>query len=209
MTLQIFNDITEHLLNDERPSKYLNKLLIEGRLTEYPLNMLMELEKTEQSPKYHAEGNVWIHTMMVVDEAAAVKEKSRNPAVFMWAALLHDIGKPETTSMNNGRITAYNHDIAGARLAEDFLRYYNCTEDFIENVTALVRWHMQILYIVRGRPNANLEKMKEEADLEEIALLGYCDRMGRLGIDRELEQENIRLFLQKARSLEGEEESYA
>lgn len=60
--------------------------------------MLHRLKGTEQSLLHHPEGDVWNHTLLVVDEAANVKNKSTDAAVFMWAALLHDIGKPDTTT---------------------------------------------------------------------------------------------------------------
>jgi putative nucleotidyltransferase with HDIG domain len=48
--------------------------------------------------------------LLVVDEAAKRKAYSTDQRVFMWAALLHDIGKPASTRLRKGRITAYNHD---------------------------------------------------------------------------------------------------
>lgn len=57
--------------------------------------------------------------MQVIDAAAHNRIKSREPVVFMWAALLHDLGKAPTTRLRKGRITAYDHDRVGAEMAEE------------------------------------------------------------------------------------------
>jgi putative nucleotidyltransferase with HDIG domain len=85
--------------------------------------------------------------MLVVDQAAGLKQYSTDSRVFMWAALLHDIGKPLVTKRHRGKITAYNHDREGAELTRRFLRPLTEEEDFIERVAWLVRYHMQILYV--------------------------------------------------------------
>lgn len=108
------------------------------------------LTDTPQSPLYHPEGSVWNHTMMVLDNAAVLKTKSRDSRAFMWAALLHDIGKTPTTKIKHGKITSYDHDVSGAELAVRFLSELTDEENHIEKVTRLVRWHMQSLYITNG-----------------------------------------------------------
>lgn len=99
---EMYKEITSHLLLDKRPSEYLDQASVTEIFHQYPFLLLEGMKNTEQSPKYHPEGNVWIHTMMVVDEAAKRRKYSKNPEVFMWAALLHDIGKPPTTKSHNG-----------------------------------------------------------------------------------------------------------
>lgn len=106
---EIFNLITQHLLNDASPSEFLIDLSRTPLLDIKPFDVLLKLQSTPQSPIHHPEGNAWNHTLLVVDEAAKIRDKSRNKEVFMWASLLHDIGKPETTATRKGRITSYNH----------------------------------------------------------------------------------------------------
>ena len=198
--LSIFAEIQSHLIQDEMPSQYFNQIIQEGCLQDYPLKMLSRMQQTSQSAKHHPEGNVWNHTMLVVDEAAKRKEQSKDAVALMWAALLHDIGKPDTTRKRKGRITAYDHDRRGAVLAGDFLQHYSCKEAFIQKVVALVRWHMQILYVVKDLPFADIPAMQKESDIEEIALLGLCDRLGRLQVNQALEENNIAVFLNKVRN---------
>lgn len=200
---KLYEEFETHLMKDEKPSLYFNSLLGEGDLNEYPFNMIKALEKVNQSPKYHPEGSVWNHTMLVVDNAARKKELSEHPQAFMWAALLHDIGKPPTTKVRKGRITSYDHDIYGARMAREFLEEFTEDEGLIEKVTKLVRWHMQALFVVKDLPFADIEKMVSEVSIDEIALLSLCDRLGRGEMNLEKvkeEEENIRMFIQKCKS---------
>ena len=100
---EIFKNIENHLLQDMKPSEYLNWELKNESLNEYPFTMLSDLKNIEQNKQHHPEGNVWNHTMLVIDNAAGVKDKSEDKRVFMWAALLHDIGKAKTTKFVKGK----------------------------------------------------------------------------------------------------------
>lgn len=195
----LYRNMDIHLMTDPKPSEYLNSLRLAGKLDEHPFSMLIDMVQTKQSPKYHPEGSVWNHTMMVVDEAAKVRKQSKYIHEFMWAALLHDIGKPKTTKVRKGKITSYDHDIEGEDLARKFLLELTSKEDFIHRVCSLVRWHMNILYVINDLPFADIPKMKQSVNLEELTLLGYCDRMGRLGAKRSKEEQNTRIFLRKVR----------
>ena len=197
MEKEHFIEIEQALLGLEQPSTWLNQLLEQAWFKKTPFFELYQLSKTEQSPKHHPEGDAWKHTMLVVNEAAKVKDQSSHPRAFMWGAFLHDIGKPETTKRHKGRITAYNHDAVGAKKAEQFLRYFQEEEDFIRLTTAYVRWHMMILYVIKDLPFGDVKRMKQEIEAKEIALLGWCDRMGRLDADAAEERMDIDRFLEK------------
>lgn len=197
--LLLLYEINNHILLDEQPSIFLNSIVNTNIFKEYPFYMLYKLKETEQSPIYHPEGNAWNHTMLVVDEAAKLRNKSRDERVFMWAALLHDIGKAETTKNKKGKITAYNHETVGADLCVKFLQEFTTDDKFIQKVKGLVRWHMQILHVVKDMPFADIKSMKEETDIREVALLGFCDRMGRTNVDTIKEKNNIIMFLEKCK----------
>ncbi len=193
----LFADIETHLLHDPKPSQFLGRICSLAEFGQYPFGMLKSLQTTEQSPRYHAEGNVWNHTVMVVDEAAKVRDRSENPRVFMWAALLHDIGKPSTTKNRKGKITSYEHEAVGAGLAGDFLREFSQDGAFIEGVCNLIRYHMQILFVLKELPFAAVEGMKKHVRISELALFCLCDRLGRAGADRRTEEANVREFIRK------------
>lgn len=197
----IFEDITSHLLTDEKPSLYIEELTRQGIFKEYPFVLLHKLRETEQSPKYHPEGSAWNHTMMVLDEAAKAREKSRNKEVFMWSALLHDIGKPPTTRNRKGKITSYDHDKVGEGLCEEFLQFFNCEQAFIDSVAAMVRYHMHMLYVLRKLPYADMKGLLKRVDIYELALLCLCDRLGRTDADRREEEKEYTGFLQALQKL--------
>src|SRR5699024_11110059 len=88
------------------------------------------------------------------------------------------------------------HDIVGAKLAEEFLIEFTDDEKFIGEVVALVRWHMQVLFVTKKMPFADIKTMTEEADITQLALLGLSDRLGREGADREEEIKNIMKFIE-------------
>lgn len=180
---EIFFNIEEHLLNDDKPSSYLEKALKAHMFDKYPFSMIKDLQEVDQSPKFHPEGNVFIHTMMVVDEGAKHREKSKDKRVFMWALLLHDIGKKSTTKVRKGRLTSYDHDIVGANMTREFLTYFNEQESFITEVTGLVRWHMQSLFVTKNLKFQNISNMLEDVNTNEIVLVSLSDRLGRGNLD--------------------------
>ena len=171
-------DIKEHLALDEAPSKYLIKN--REHLKNTPLERIYDLQKVEQEPKFHPEGNVWNHTVQVVDNAAKLKKYANKINEFMFAAMLHDIGKGATTKRNkDGKLISYNHDEVGAKLVEEILK--RCDSEFLDisYVSKLVKYHMHHLYIVKNLPYGNTEEMIKEANLNDLVLLFICDRLGR------------------------------
>ena len=180
---EIFFNVEKHLLNDDKPSSYLEEALKAHMFDKYPFSMIKDLQDVGQNPKFHPEGNVFIHTMMVVDEGAKNREKSKDKRVFMWALLLHDIGKKPTTKIRKGRLTSYDHDIVGADMTKEFLTYFNEEQNFISKVTALVRWHMQSLFVTKNMKFQNISNMLEEVNTNEIVLVSLSDRLGRGNLD--------------------------
>lgn len=206
-----FNEFEFHILNDEKPSLYFNELLNSGSFPEsYPFSMLSKLASVPQSSKYHPEGSVWNHTMLVIDEAAKRRSLSKNARAFMWAALLHDLGKAPTTKVRNGKITSYDHDKVGKELCIKFLSELTDDADLIKETSLLVRWHMQILFVLKDLPFADIDKMAEEVSINEIALLSLCDRLGRGEMTSEKlekEEEDVRIFIKKCQKRLNNERS--
>lgn len=194
---EAFQATEECLLHDEQPSKQLRALANEVWPHVRGFENLLKQQKTEQSPVHHPEGSVWEHTLLVVDAAAKIKQFSADGRAFMWAALLHDIGKPSATRVHKGRITAYDHDKIGAKMAREFLVAMTEDAEFSLKTAMLVRYHMQILYVHKRLSFQDISGMKQNTDLAEIALLGYCDRIGRRGADAGSVRGEILTFLQR------------
>lgn len=198
-----FIEFDAHLMSDNKPSNYIEELSKTGIFeVKYPYTLLGDLKKVPQSPTHHPEGSVWNHTMLVLDNAGERRHLSKDPKVFMWAALLHDLGKAPTTQLKKGKITSYDHDKFGERLSIEFLKEFISDDKFINQVSKMVRWHMQILFVTKGLPFADIKRMSAEVSIDEIALLGLCDRLGRgeMTLDKKQEEErSIKTFLEKCR----------
>lgn len=199
--MQTFIEFDAHLMSDHKPSNYFNELHKTGIFEErYPFTLLGDLRRVPQSPLHHPEGSVWNHTMLVLDNAGERKHLSRNPNVLMWSALLHDLGKAPATKLRKGKITSYDHDKMGEMLSVKFLKEFTSDDDFIYKVSKLVRWHMQILFVTKGLPFADIKRMATEVSIDEVALLGLCDRLGRgnMTVEKKLQEEKgIITFIEK------------
>ena len=179
------------------PSVDIKKLIDEGKFDEKPFIKIKNLENIEQNLIHHPEGNVLNHTLLVVDKASEYKEKSKNKRVFMWAALLHDLGKLTTTKVRKGKITAYGHDLQGEILSRQFLHQLTDDEAFIDDVCILVKHHMQPLFYDKKLPFFKDKEIIEDSDYEEISLLSMADRLGRANLCEEkikMEEKRINNF---------------
>lgn len=211
--VELFQEIDTHLLQDYKPSDYFKELIEESFFKDTePFTMLSCLIDVQQNLKFHPEGSVWNHTLMVVDEAARRRNESSEKRIFMWSALLHDIGKAPTTRIRKGKITSYNHEKWGRNMSRKFLKEFNEDDIFIKKVSSMVRWHMEALFVVKELPFADIGTMLKEVSLSEIALLNLCDRLGRGGMtDKKAEDEEkgIKLFVERCRGyMDGKEYKY-
>ena len=176
---ELYEKLDFILINSEKPSVEIKNLMRLDEFDQNPFVKIKDLENIEQNPTHHPEGNVLNHTLLVVDNASKYKEKSKDKRVFMWAALLHDLGKLTTTKERKGRITAYNHDLQGEILAREFLNSLTEDENFINNVCNLVKFHMQPLFYDKKLPFFKEKEIIEKSNYKEISLLSLADRLGR------------------------------
>jgi tRNA nucleotidyltransferase (CCA-adding enzyme) len=139
------------LLGAARPSVGLTLARATGAIaSSFP--ELAALADTPQDPEWHPEGDVWVHTLMVVDAAAAVLThgtwglQDREPLHVMLGSLLHDLGKARTTetAIKDGRtrIISPRHEAAGEAPAQAVLSRLTFGEDAEAAVLAIVRWHL-------------------------------------------------------------------
>lgn len=185
ITKEVFNEISKNLLESTKPSSCIKHLLEEGKLDHKPFDMLKKLSEIEQSPIHHPEGNVLNHVLLVIDNASTYKKYSDDEKVFMWAALLHDIGKLTTTRIRKNRITSYNHDIEGEKMSIEFLDMLTDDDVFKQKVSKLVRYHMQPLFFDKNLQFFSPKQMLNEVDYNEIYYLSICDRLGRKNLTEE------------------------
>ncbi len=191
---QIYTEIKQILLESDKPSEELKKLINNGEFNEYPFKMLVDLKSVEQNLTFHKEGNVFNHTMLVVDKASILKTQSENQKVFMLSALLHDIGKLKTTKVSkSGKITSYGHDKSSSKLVKEFLEGLE-DEDTIKDVSKLTLYHMQSLYYQHKSDLFNSRGILKDVDINDLFLLTMADRTGRGGVSEEDEILKINRF---------------
>jgi tRNA nucleotidyltransferase (CCA-adding enzyme) len=148
------------LLKAERPSVGLELLREMDWLKHFPA--LDALVECEQHPDWHPEGDVWEHTLRVVDNAAWARDKVAEEwrEAFMFGCLLHDVGKPSTTvtpeMIEAGEHpmqmlwTAHGHDQAGREPAEQFMAAITQDKTLIERVVLIVAKHLQPCNLTMG-----------------------------------------------------------
>ncbi|MCD7717689.1 MAG: HD domain-containing protein [Lachnospiraceae bacterium] len=170
------------LLGLNEPSQWFDSLLEIGGLSEIFPEVAV-LANVSQDSKHHPEGNVYIHTMMVVDYAALIRDQAVRPFPFMLSALCHDLGKAVTTQADtDGRIHAYGHEEAGITISDSMLRRIGVDDDTVSYVKNMVRLHMQPNKKYRdGSKIKSTNKMFNEAICpEDLLLLSEADHFGRL-----------------------------
>ncbi|WP_419724610.1 HD domain-containing protein [Terrisporobacter petrolearius] len=191
---ELFLTVDDILQSSDKPSVEIRKLIDEGKFDEKPFIIIKNLEDIEQDLIHHPEGNVLNHTLLVIDKASDFKEKSKNKRVFMWAALLHDLGKLTTTKKMKNKITAYGHDLQGEILSRQFLRQVTEDEEFINEVCILVKHHMQPLFYDKKLPYFKEKEIINDSNYEEVSLLSLADRLGRSALSEEkIKQEEKRI----------------
>ncbi|HEU0050502.1 MAG TPA: HD domain-containing protein [Patescibacteria group bacterium] len=149
---RISDEIKKLLLKAERPSigfELASELGVIAR--DYP--MLANLQTTPQEPEWHPEGNVWIHTMMVVDAAAnIIRRKDRQftdleKLEVIIGALCHDLGKPATTQMGEKhgipRIRSLGHEEAGIEPAKALLEKWMFGDIVLHAATMAASQHLK------------------------------------------------------------------
>lgn len=118
------------------------ELLSETGLLDHVLPEVAAMQGVEQPPEFHPEGDVWTHTMMML-------ETMRDPkASLALGVLLHDVGKPPTFTVAE-RIRFDGHVQMGAEMAVGILRRLRCSNPLIERVEALVANHLRFMDVKR------------------------------------------------------------
>lgn len=111
------------------------------------------LKNCEQNPKWHGEGNAWIHTKKCVEAAYDLVLEPRyealNPRIAIAAVLFHDIGKGVTTEFVKGAWHAYGHEFAGEKIARRLL--WDEVLSIREIICACARYHMKVLNLASSK----------------------------------------------------------
>jgi poly(A) polymerase len=123
------------------------ELLDETQLLEQVLPEIKKMQGVQQPPQYHPEGDVWIHTLMLLEGLPAGCSKT-----LALGALLHDVGKPPTFRVAPDRIRFDGHAEIGTKMAEEICHRFRLSNEEMEQVLSLVANHMRF---------GDIMKMKE------------------------------------------------
>jgi tRNA nucleotidyltransferase (CCA-adding enzyme) len=146
---RLWGEVSKLLLKARRPSLGLEFLRQTGLLRFFP--ELAAMVGVPQDPEWHPEGTVWEHTLMVVDEAAALRTGEREAdLVLMFGALCHDLGKPATTVVEGGRVRSPDHESQGLAPTRAFLHRLRANHDLVDQVCALVANHLAPAQFTQG-----------------------------------------------------------
>lgn len=176
---RVFEEIKKLLLKSRQPSQGFEVLDTFGMLSYFP--ELLALQGVPQEPSYHPEGDVWIHTLMVVDEMSRLHSDNMEQNLYLsLAALCHDLGKSNTTKKVDGRIRAIGHENTGVPLTEQFLKHLSDEKALIEKIIPLVKHHLKPLqFYKQGAKSAAIRRLANQVNIRELVLLAQADYLGR------------------------------
>jgi tRNA nucleotidyltransferase (CCA-adding enzyme) len=177
----------EKLLSAPRPSVGF-ALAMDLGVTARLFPELQALAGCPQEPEWHPEGDVWVHTLQVVDEARTRVDDLSRPQrlAVMLGALCHDFGKPSTTAVIDGRIRSMDHEEQGVAPTLTFLDRLMVRSidsyDVRHQVVGLVAQHLKpgAWFKVRDEVgDGAFRRLALKVDLELLARVAKADCLGR------------------------------
>lgn len=148
-------------------------LLDESGLLQVILPEMEALKGCSQPPEFHPEGDVWVHTRLML---SLLPEVVSTP--LLLSVLLHDIAKPGTRTVDEtGRIRFNGHDDLGATMTGDILRRLKFSNEVIDATVEAVRLHMKFMHVQEMRP-AKLKRWMADATFDDQMALHRVDCLG-------------------------------
>jgi tRNA nucleotidyltransferase (CCA-adding enzyme) len=203
---RIWGEFEKLLLQAKRPSIGF-KIAREIGVIHQLLPEMEPLYRCDQDPEWHPEGNVWIHTLMVIDEARQRNGDLDRPqlATIMLGAICHDLGKPKTTAIIDGRVRSPNHEAEGVEPATKILDRLNIYTldgyDVRAQVLGIVTEHLRPSAFHKAKDTVRdgaFRRLAQKVDLELLVRFARSDCHGRTGT---FDCSAMDWFLDRARSL--------
>jgi tRNA nucleotidyltransferase (CCA-adding enzyme) len=178
---RVFMEMEKALLKSDTPSVFFENIRQMNHLS-YWFPELEALIGIEQNKTHHKEGDVWTHTMMVLDCAAKYRDKVQKPLSFMLSALVHDFGKAMTTSKKNGVIHSYNHETEGLPVVREFVKRLTNNNEITRYVLNMTEHHMKpnMLYAHKSAVKATNKMFDKSVAPGDLIYLAMCDSLGKL-----------------------------
>lgn len=186
---RIFAEMSKILLTPH-PDRIL-RLMKKSGILHHILPELTSMSGLEQPANFHPEGDVWEHTMRVVQKVRGMAIRGANGLIdddcniLMWAALLHDVGKIKTQEIHeDGKITFHGHDSLGAKIVrEDIMPRLKVSASIRDGVADLVKKHM-IFCQVSKMKKSTFKKLARKDDgklLDLLIILHTADALASSG----------------------------
>lgn len=177
----IYEQMKKALLLWNRPSEYFENLFDTESLKKF-FPELEELIDVPQTAEHHKEGDVWTHTMMVVDEAAKRRNLVKYPLGFMLSALCHDFGKTVCTEEINGTIHAYRHETEGLPVVKRFMERIKAEKKLEEYVLNMTELHMlpNMMASARSARKSTNKMFSKSVEPYDLMQLSICDGLGKI-----------------------------
>jgi tRNA nucleotidyltransferase (CCA-adding enzyme) len=192
-TIQLSQTLTQQALSPERLFVEWKKLILKGKdyfagleylrkcrwLEFYP--ELEALVGCEQDPKWHPEGDVWIHTLHCLNAFAQTRIGDEwEDLVVGFAVLCHDFGKAVTTEHRDGRIRSPGHAKAGVEISRSFLGRMTNQKDLIDEILPLVQDHMTPYELYKKAGNAAIRRLAGRVGrIDRLIRVATADKGGR------------------------------
>jgi tRNA nucleotidyltransferase (CCA-adding enzyme) len=203
---RVFEELKKLFLKSFKPSIGFELIRELGILKYFP--ELKVLIGCIQDKEYHPEGDVWIHTMMCLDELARIiREENINDEYkklyLFYGILCHDLGKPFCTQEINGKITSHKHESLGIEPTISFLSKLTNEKRFIDIVCTLVKNHLAPfqLYLAESSLKA-IKRLSLKVNIEDLCIVCLADCLGRDIPNKDKCHAATRWLLEKAKELE-------
>jgi tRNA nucleotidyltransferase (CCA-adding enzyme) len=182
-----YTEFLFELVNSDRPSEYFEQIKHDNLISYLPeLNSLINCI---HDPVWHPEGDVWIHTLMVIDAAASLRHNfisDYDKCSFMLGALCHDLGKPYTTEYTDGRLRSLMHDQTGTIPTRILLNRLDIDEFMIDKVISYVQNHLIPIQLYKNQQNVSdkaILKLQSRIHIPDLVQLTRADHWGRTDYD--------------------------
>lgn len=178
---RIYGEMQKALMKSKHPAVFFDILRDVNQLEPW-FHEVNALIGCKQNLKFHPEGDVYNHTMQVLDAAASMKDSAKEPEKFMVSALCHDFGKPVTTTVDkNGIVHSYGHEKSGKDICEQFLKRVNNDVSLAKYVTNMCDLHMSLTPMYEN--NSKIKKTNALYDRSvcpnDLILLSMADNAGK------------------------------
>ena len=184
------------------------ELLDEAGLLAEVLPEVAAMKGVDQPPQYHPEGDVWTHTLLMMEGLPA-----EPPATLAWGVLLHDVGKPPTfrpVAETGDRIRFDGHVDVGVRMSEEICRKFRFSNEDTDQILALVANHMRFKDVEQMRPATlkrfvRLPRFEEHMELHRLDCSSSNRRLGAYNFVRKLLAETPPEQIRPSKLLTGDD----